>query len=393
MGLDSLSGAVNDALSPNTMQPAFGALRSSSAMSNCMYEAGDTMKAVQTRATVTVAVEHGRRAIELRESETYVLHDQEVASGQRAQMFAQVQDLPSEPIPYAALTAAPGRIIVPFIGGLGDAISILPVLNAIQHQAPEAEITIATTPGPAEVFTLWRTPHALMDYPVTLDTWSSFDTAVSFDAVHQCAPGDSLPHTFASAVGVTLNHVDFDLAIPDGLDVADLMPPSPKVGVVVGDGVNVRPYPRAHLEALVARLNQLGIFVLLLGNADPRWSFRIDPGRTLDLRGETPNVLTLAACVRELDAVIAHDSFIMHLAGALGIPTVGLFAPTSDSHAADYRQTTALRSALACAPCHQTGTTCPQGHDRCVAWDDDAVSPEAVVEASVRLLTTAATSS
>ncbi|MEM7536610.1 MAG: hypothetical protein AAF639_30790 [Chloroflexota bacterium] len=53
-GLDSMSDAVADALSPNTlspntMQPAFGALRSGSAMSNSIYEAGDTMIDLRVR--------------------------------------------------------------------------------------------------------------------------------------------------------------------------------------------------------------------------------------------------------------------------------------------------------------------------------------------------------
>ena len=36
---------------------------------------------------------------------------------------------------------------------------------------------------------------------------------------------------------------------------------------------------------------------------------------------------------------------------------------------------------VACSPCHETSARCPKGFDRCVAWDDAAVQPPAVVDA------------
>ncbi len=72
----------------------------------------------------------------------------------------------------------------------------------------------------------------------------------------------------------------------------------------------------------------------------------------------------------------------MHLAGALNRPAVGLFAPTSRAHAS-YGSVAALASAAPCAPCHSTGSACPRGLDRCVAWDSAAVAPAAVAQAVV----------
>ncbi|MCZ6810555.1 MAG: hypothetical protein O7D97_01005 [Planctomycetota bacterium] len=84
--------------------------------------------------------------------------------------------------------------------------------------------------------------------------------------------------------------------------------------------------------------------------------------------------------------VVAHDSFVMHLAGALGRPTVALFAPTASAHAAPYANAVALASTQDCSPCHETTDRCPRGFDRCVAWDCSTVEPQAVADAVAQRL-------
>jgi heptosyltransferase-2 len=97
------------------------------------------------------------------------------------------------------------------------------------------------------------------------------------------------------------------------------------------------------------------------------------------MRSQTPTVLELAVWLRAVDVVVCHDSFVLHLAGALGRPAVALFAPTSSDHASPYASAVSLSSTLECSPCHETDSQCPRGHDRCVAWDSDALGPQAVV--------------
>jgi len=83
--------------------------------------------------------------------------------------------------------------------------------------------------------------------------------------------------------------------------------------------------------------------------------------------------------LRAVDVVVCHDSFVLHLAGALGRPAVALFAPTSSGHASPYANAVSRSSTLECSPCHETGSKCPRGHDCCVAWDNDALGPQAVL--------------
>ena len=53
--------------------------------------------------------------------------------------------------------------------------------------------------------------------------------------------------------------------------------------------------------------------------------------RRIDLVGTEP-LMTLAACLRRVDLVVANDSGLMHLAAAAGAPTLGLFGPSRETH-------------------------------------------------------------
>ena len=94
----------------------------------------------------------------------------------------------------------------------------------------------------------------------------------------------------------------------------------------------------------------------------------------IDMRSQTASVRDLAACLMWMDVIVAHDSFILHLAGALQRPTIGLFAPTSARHAEPYPGIRVLASEAICAPCHTVQSQCPKGFSSCVAWEGQSLS-------------------
>ncbi|MHC4220719.1 MAG: glycosyltransferase family 9 protein [Planctomycetota bacterium] len=339
------------------------------------------MHAVTARSTITVPVENGRSAITLEAGRPYVMHDVEVASGKQADAFDQVAALPPLPRPFDPAGPLTGRMIVPFIGGLGDAVSLLPVLSAIRRRHPRLRVEVATTHGPAEVFDLSRTVSHITPYPMSLTDWSGYDHYLTLEAVHETrqSPGRALPDVFAAALGVELGVREFDLVLPRAAEAAAEPSSVPLVAVAVGEGQTLRSYPQPMLRSLIGLLVRHGLGCVLLGHADPAWSVPVRPPIITDMRSRTPTVLELAVWLRAVDVVVCHDSFVMHLAGALGRPAVALFGPTSSSHAAPYRSALSLSSKARCAPCHETMSRCPDGHDRCVAWDSDGIGPEAVV--------------
>lgn len=341
------------------------------------------MQAVTVPTTMTVPVENGRSTITMHAGRAYVMHDVEVAGGQQSGVFSDVSPIPARPRGFDREATLTGRLIVPFIGGMGDAISMLPVLGSLRQQHAGLRIEVAATRGPAEVFALSPRVARVVSYPLAVEDWRAYDHYLCMESVHRTgqSPGRPLPEVFADSLGITLTDPSFALKLPRIAAAGAAQSSVPLVGVAVGDGQSPRSYPQAMLRELVGLLVRQGLGCVLLGHADPSWNLPVCPPVITDMRSRTASVLELAVWLRAVDVVVSHDSFIMHLAGALGRPTVALFAPTSRAHAAPYRDTSPLAAGAECAPCHAGGPACPRGFDRCIAWDDDAVRASAVADA------------
>ncbi len=346
------------------------------------------MQVVSVDRKIEVAVEKGRSSITLQANEPYVMHDVEVASGKQAGAFSQVSPLPVHPAMFTPHAAGGGRLILPFIGGLGDAVSTLPVLSALARQHPAISIDVATTTGPAELFDLCPHVKQVISYPTTLSTWQGYEHFLTMEVVQRTAqrPGRALPEVFAAALGIELADSTFELRLPRAAEAAAEPSAVPLVGVAVGEVHSLRSYPEPKLRELVSLLVRDGLCCVLFGHAAGSFNVPVCPPVVTDMRSKTPTVLELAVWLKAVDVVVSHDSLVMHLAGALGRPTVALFAPTSLAHASPYASAIPLASSAACSPCHATTNSCPKGFDRCVAWDDTAVEPGSILETVRRRL-------
>jgi ADP-heptose:LPS heptosyltransferase len=99
--------------------------------------------------------------------------------------------------------------------------------------------------------------------------------------------------------------------------------------------------------------------------------------------GDT-DVATLIALVARTDLFLSIDTGPMHLAAALGIPTVGLFGPTNPRHHGPWGEpgrSVVLRTGIACSPCAKpVRRACPV--NACLT----ELSPRRVFEAGRDLL-------
>jgi heptosyltransferase-2 len=74
-------------------------------------------------------------------------------------------------------------------------------------------------------------------------------------------------------------------------------------------------------------------------------------------------ILALAAA----DVAVSNDSGLLHVAAALGTPSIGIFGPTSPWHWAPLNKLAAVietTTDVTCRPCHKP--TCRYGHHRCM---------------------------
>lgn len=107
------------------------------------------------------------------------------------------------------------------------------------------------------------------------------------------------------------------------------------------------------------------------------------PGRVLDTTGRL-SLLGSAELLRRAAALVTNDSAPMHLASAMGTPTVAIFGPTVPAFGfgpLSPRATTLGHDALACRPCDRHGPeTCPLGHWKCMR----ELGAEQVLHAAIR---------
>ena len=109
------------------------------------------------------------------------------------------------------------------------------------------------------------------------------------------------------------------------------------------------------------------------------------PGRVVDVTGQI-SLLASAELIGRAKAIVTNDSAPLHLASAMGTPTVAVFGPTVPEFGfGPLAQQAEIvgHTSLACRPCDRHGPQrCPLGHWRCMR----EITPQAVADLVRRLL-------
>jgi len=142
-------------------------------------------------------------------------------------------------------------------------------------------------------------------------------------------------------------------------------------------------WPSAAYAVLARRLVAEGFTVWVLGGPDEKaLAAEIvagTPARDLTGPDLREAILALAAAA----AAVSNDSGLLHVAAALGTPSIGIFGPTSPWHWAPLNPlagTIQAASDLPCRPCHKP--VCRLLHHRCMR----DIAPEQVLAATRRAL-------
>src|SRR6267143_1992837 len=160
-----------------------------------------------------------------------------------------------------------------------------------------------------------------------------------------------------------------DLAVADAaLRAAGVDPHRPLLGLSPGANWATKRWPVERFAGLARRALERGLQVAVQGSASeaPLGTAvaRLAPGAVdlsgkLDLRG-------LGGFIARCTAFAANDSGPMHMARALGVPTLAFFGST-DPTMFDFRGHEVLFAGIPCAPCSFFGRRrCPRGHFRCM---------------------------
>jgi len=313
---------------------------------------------------------------------------------------------------------------------LGDTVMAEPALRALRRAHPDARVLLA---GPwAAILGGQGLADTLVTYP---RPWAARLAAA--DVVRRFAPDTAvlLPNSLESALAAwywgARRRIGFD-AGGRGLALTDALPlPIPRRhqideyamlaergGARVDDSVPALTAPppdgeeraeaRALLDAVGARHGRPTVGVHLGAAYGPAKTWPpervVDFCRLLDgsggravllgTAGEAPAAATIAtqapaatlagrdrpallpSLLAELDALVAGDTGVAHLAAALGTPVVTLFGPTDPALSAPRGRATALTHPVPCAPCFYR--VCPIEHP-CLRGLDAARVHDAVL--------------
>lgn len=135
----------------------------------------------------------------------------------------------------------------------------------------------------------------------------------------------------------------------------------PGGGASWGDNARYKQWPAQHFAALADRLHDTAAGpVILLGDASDRAVCdAVTRAARAPVRaaGPAPSLLVLAGALRRCRLVIGNDSGALHLAAAVGTPSVAIFGPASPTVYGPYPldpdgpHRIAVKS-LACRPCY-----------------------------------------
>jgi ADP-heptose:LPS heptosyltransferase len=171
------------------------------------------------------------------------------------------------------------------------------------------------------------------------------------------------PEIFCDTAGLGYEGEPYMLVLPDSSIryaqefMSGLAPEGPVVGLNVGAGrvFANKAWTSEGLAALARWIrSELGGTALVLGGPEDRGAaervLQLADGAAAD--GGTHDVLDFAAIVGMLDAVVTGDTLALHIAVALGVPTVALFGPSAPQEIELYGRGRKVVTPLDCSPCY-----------------------------------------
>ncbi|HZP45738.1 MAG TPA: glycosyltransferase family 9 protein [Candidatus Binataceae bacterium] len=303
-------------------------------------------------------------------------------------LYGRISDFRRRPSPRP-----PHRLLVVTTGGIGDGVLLHAIIHHLRRLSPTMEVGILAGFGAAEALAGLRDARFHQYAPGARGTigWGKlirelrrarYDTALATDhtsftsaaivclARIRCRVGfrpvNHYPqhrlfnHVVALDEGRSQWESLLELArvvepdLPPMVEVVPLPIPAPLEAqvaawwqavvpagsrvVAVHPGSGVHEFKRWPVERFVETVRTLQraaphLLPLLTGNGAERDLCerfrRLYGGLTINAVGVFPGVAATAAILRRCDLLISNDTGVMHLGAAMGVPTVGLFGPTS----------------------------------------------------------------
>ncbi len=262
---------------------------------------------------------------------------------------------------------APKRILFQRIGGFGDLVLLTPVLREVKRRWPQAHVAVSCMSHYGVVFAGLPFVDEILPFPLLKSVADTFDAWVFYENTIEKNPRAKEIHMtdlFAEIAGI--GKIE-DMLPAYKLKASELIwanegfPRSgvPRIAVQVGTSSRARRYP--FMGDVCAKMAGMGWEVMLLGVAGelPDLKGKRLPEGVFNLTEAGLSARQSCAIMAGSDGFIGADSFMLHVAGAIGLPAVGLYGPFPYALRTAHAPTTyAFQGHGKCAPCfhHELGT-------------------------------------
>jgi ADP-heptose:LPS heptosyltransferase len=298
------------------------------------------------------------------------------------------------------------RIMFQRVGGFGDLVLLTPVFREIKRRWPTCHIAISCMAKPYGVV-LEGLPFVdeLLPFPLLCETAEKYDAWIFYEnAIEKNKRAEELHMTelfgeIAGITGIEDLKPEYRIRPTEAIWANEAYPRNSarRITLQAGASGRCRRYPL--LGDLLNEIVKKGWEVFLLGAENDIPALR---GKKLtpQVRNLTDLGLTFrqsCAVLNTSDCFIGSDSAILHVAGALGIPGVGLYGPFPwKLRTAHSPSITAIQGTGACSPCfhHELGNMDNYFPDHCPSKAKGycqvlySIAPHRVIEKAEKIMRT-----
>ena len=234
----------------------------------------------------------------------------------------------------------PKSILIVRHGGFGDLMFLTPALKALRKKFPDAKIDVAAFPNFLPILQSNDNINRLVPCPIEELQLLSYDSVFWLEDVIEGNPEAKESHAvdvMAKALGVTVDDGEREMQYSvqesekrDALRAFPKVEGKKRIGFQLEASAMIRNYPRYLWAEVALKLTALGHEVFLFGNPG---SITENPNDKIkgvtNLTALEPAMSFRESCalLSTCDAFAGVDSALIHVAGALGIPSVGLYGP------------------------------------------------------------------
>ena len=325
--------------------------------------------------------------VTLEQGNTYLLkkaHAQAIADLGLGQLIEGANYLPLLNLSDMKWQSPSLRCLFLFDGGLGDAISLAILFNALKKK-------YNFTPNIACKHEIWH--HILQplgfngewyQLPVHQNAINGHDRIQpQADRFFQEKEGRwelCIVEELGRAYGFNPDDYPVTYSIPETIHHKMILNRTPKVRIGINFDSNgfIRSYPQDLQPYFINMMNSSDFEIFLLGSEDSKLDGLKEHSTIHDYRGKT-TILELAAIIKQMDIVICMDSFIAHLANILRIRTIVLLSTTRKGIFKWHKRIQCMESLIECSPCGEVANDCPRGLDQCQAFFHESISLEKII--------------